>query len=316
MLRQLSLIVAFSIVGFCGLFAQSANGQASINKTFATAEECKEAYANGLYVVYQSVYRSHSRDVKGLPTEYLPSNACVKMDVVNGVGSNARYIVQDRKILMVKQGGVYTHRADCGNKIYDVVFLEDKEVGYKCPDDSKWDPVKKKCIVDGEVAVNCKKGTWDEGKQKCITEAEETIVCKNENYEYNERLGKCVYIAEEIKCPEGKPYDAKKGKCVKPGRGFPWKWVGYGALAVGGGYAIYKVATHDCKTCPTTVPTKTLPTNRTGTESRPTVLSMVEGQNGQFVLSNSSNNASVSQGNASNSQICAFVGGKRRCIGQ
>lgn len=316
MLKQLSLVVVFSIVGFCAMFTQNVNAQ--VAETFETLEECQEAYSNGLFRIYQSRFRGKAYKVKGLPTANLPGFACVKQDVVNGVGANARYTIQDKSIKFVIQNGVITHRADCGNKVYDVVFLEKKEVGYQCPDDSKWDPVKKKCMVDGELAVNCEKGKWNEAQQKCVVTGEESIVCEKKGYKYDTLSQKCVYVAEIQECPEDKLWDAKKRKCVKQGGGIPWKWIGIGAAAVGGTILVVKLVDHDdCKTCPV-IATKTTPANSTGTGGRPGVLAMFEKQNGQYVLSNSSSsnnvsasqgstgssNVSASQGNASNGKVC------------
>ncbi len=107
------VVVAFATVGF---------GQQSV---FNTKDECLEAIEIGTYSVYQSRFRANAGRVKGSPTFYLPKTSCVKQDVAGGVGANAKWTVQDKTISFSRKNGLI-YRTDCGNRVYEIVELEEK----------------------------------------------------------------------------------------------------------------------------------------------------------------------------------------------
>jgi hypothetical protein len=115
-------------LGVSLLFILSATATSAQRKqaVFDTLAECQEAYENNTFAIYQSRYRNNAGRVVGLPTTYLRSIACVRQDVVGGVGKNAKWTVQDTTIQFSLSGGQIAYRTDCGNRVYEVVYLEEE----------------------------------------------------------------------------------------------------------------------------------------------------------------------------------------------
>ncbi len=264
MLRKI-IVVSFFMLAFMAFNPGNASAQA--NATFATLEECQEAYDNGTYRIYQSRFRGNAYKVANLPKSTLPTDSCVKQDVVNGTGPNARWTVQDTSILFIFSGKTVTHRADCGNKVYDVVALGKKTVAVRekvidCDKGYTWDADRNKCVMKGESKIICDDGyTWNPEHKQCEVKGDNQVIC-DDGYKLNDRTGRCEIRAENANCPKDYLWDINAGQCVKKSSSNKWKWIAGAAAVVTTVAVVYAVKKKgkDCPTTPTVVPTKTLPT--------------------------------------------------------